>query len=319
MEFGPAVEITDLTKAFSSGVAPRRRKVALGGITVTVPRGIIFGVLGPNGAGKTTLLSILATLLLPDGGQACALGLDVVREAARLRERINMVSGNANFLWSLTPREILDFYSRCYGMDRETRSRKIGMLIELFELEAHAGVPYMELSTGLKQRLALAKALVNDPELLLLDEPTSGLDPDIAIRIRQAIAALPRERGVTILLTTHDMREAEQLSDELIFLREGQIQAQGSAGAIKRQLGLGDMVSFAADGTWKEIPAMPGLLKLQVIDGHVRCLVDDARQRLPEMLRALEARGVIVRDLQVREPDLEAVFVELAKPQGETR
>jgi len=319
MEFGPAVEITDLTKAFSSGVAPRRRKVALGGITVTVPRGIIFGVLGPNGAGKTTLLSILATLLLPDGGQARALGLDVVREAARLRERINMVSGNANFLWSLTPREILDFYSRCYGMDRESRRRKIGMLIELFELEAHAGVPYMELSTGLKQRLALAKALVNDPELLLLDEPTSGLDPDIAIRIRQAIAALPRERGVTILLTTHDMREAEQLSDELIFLREGQIRAQGSAGAIKRQLGLGDMVSFAADGTWKEIPAMPGLLKLQVIDGHVRCLVDDARQRLPEMLRALEARGVIVRDLRVREPDLEAVFVELAKPQGETR
>ena len=313
MEFGPAVEITDLTKAFSSGVAPRRRKVALGGITVTVPRGIIFGVLGPNGAGKTTLLSILATLLLPDGGQARALGLDVVREAARLRERINMVSGNANFLWSLTPREILDFYSRCYGMDRESRRRKIGMLIELFELEAHAGVPYMELSTGLKQRLALAKALVNDPELLLLDEPTSGLDPDIAIRIRQAIAALPRERGVTILLTTHDMREAEQLSDELIFLREGQIRAQGSAGAIKRQLGLGDMVSFAADGTWKEIPAMPGLLKLQVIDGHVRCLVDDARQRLPEMLRALEARGVIVRDLQVREPDLETVFVELAR------
>jgi ABC-2 type transport system ATP-binding protein len=317
MELTPAVEITDLAKTFSGGVAPRRRKVALGGITLSIPRGMIFGVLGPNGAGKTTLLSILATLLLPDRGRVRALGLDVVRDAARLRERINMVSGNANFLWSLTPREILDFYSRCYGMDRAARVRKVGTLIELFELGAHAGVPYMELSTGLKQRLALAKALVNDPELLLLDEPTTGLDPDIAIRIRQAIAGFPRERGVTILLTTHDMREAEQLSDELIFLREGQIQARGSAGAIKRQLRLGDMVSFAVDGTWSEIPSLPGLLKLQVTDGHVRCLVDDARQRLPELLRALEARGVTVRDLRVREPDLEAVFVELAKPQSE--
>lgn len=309
----PAVEIVNLAKTFVTGVLPRRRKPALRGITLAVPRGLIFGVLGPNGAGKTTLLSILATLLLPDQGRVLALGLDVVRDAHRLRERINMVSGNANFLWSLTPREILEFYSRCYGLDRKARVRKVERLISLFELGEHAGVPYMELSTGLKQRLALAKALVNDPELLLLDEPTAGLDPDIAIRIRREIARLREERGVTILLTTHDMREAEQLCDEIVFLREGQIQARGSASAIKRQLGLGDMVSFLWDGAWDGLSTLPGLLKVQVVDGRVKCLVDDARARLPELLRAIEARGATVRDLEVREPDLEAVFVELAK------
>ena len=313
MQSHSAVEIADLTKTFVTGFAPRRRRPALRGISLAVPRGVIFGILGPNGAGKTTLLSILATLLLPDQGRVHALGLDVVREAHRLRERINMVSGNANFLWSLTPREILEFYGRCYGLDRAARTRKVESLIQLFELGEHARVPYMELSTGLKQRLALAKALVNDPDLLLLDEPTAGLDPDIAIRIRLEIASL-RQRGVTILLTTHDMREAEQLCDEIVFLRDGQIQARGSASAIKRQLGLGDMVSFAWEGAWDGLPTLPGLLKLQVTDGRVKCVVDDARARLPDLLRALEAGGVIVRDLQVREPDLEAVFVELAKP-----
>ncbi len=314
MRSDPAVEITDLVKTFVTGFMPRRRKLALRGVTLTVPRGVIFGVLGPNGAGKTTLLSILATLLIPDGGQARALGLDVVRDAPRLRERINMVSGNANFLWSLTPREILEFYARCYGMGRAARTRKVEALIELFELREHGSVPYMELSTGLKQRLALAKALINDPELLLLDEPTAGLDPDIAIRIRQEIATLRKERGVTILLTTHDMREAEQLSDEIVFVRAGQIQAQGSASAIKRQLGLGDMVSFRFDGVWEILPPIPGLLKVEATDGRMTCMVDDARTRLPELLRALEAHGAIVRDLEVREPDLETVFVKLAKP-----
>jgi len=313
MEPGPAVEITDLSKTFVSGFMPRRRKAALRGVTLTVPTGLIFGILGPNGAGKTTLLSVLATLLLPGGGRARALGLDVVRDAPRLRERINMVSGNANFLWSLTPKEVLEFYGRCYGLDRATRTRKAGALLELFELREHARVPYMDLSTGLKQRLALAKALVNEPDLLLLDEPTVGLDPDIAIRIRQAIAALPRDRGVTILLTTHDMREAEQLCDEIIFLRDGQIHARGTAAAIKRDLGLGDMITFRMEGAADGLPPLPGLLKAQVADGRVKCLVDDARERLPELLRALQARGVIVRDLQVREPDLETVFVELAR------
>jgi ABC-2 type transport system ATP-binding protein len=224
---GPAVEVRDLRKTFRTGWPHRREQAALRGVSFAVPRGSIFGILGPNGAGKTTLLSILATLLVPDAGEARVLGLDVLRDAHRVRERINLSSGSASFLWSLTPQEILDVTARSYGLVGRVRRPRVSALLEQFELTAHAAVPYNELSTGLKQRLALAKAFVNDPELLILDEPTVGLDPDISARIREQIAALRRTRRVTILLSTHYMKEAEQLCDDVVFLREGQILARG--------------------------------------------------------------------------------------------
>ena len=226
----PAVEVRDLSKAFRTGWPRRRLQTALRGVSFSVPSGAIFGVLGPNGAGKTTLLSILATLLLPDAGAARVLGLDVIRDGHRVRQRINLSSGSASFLWSLTPREILDVAARSYGLGNAARRARVAALLDQFELRPHAGVPYNELSTGLKQRLALAKAFVNDPELLILDEPTVGLDPDISVRIREQIASLRRSRRMTILLSTHYMREAEQLCDEIVFLREG----GSSRAAIRR-------------------------------------------------------------------------------------
>jgi len=174
-----AVEVSELKKSFHAGLWSRRVTTALAGVSFTVPGGTIFAVLGPNGAGKTTLLSIASTLLLPDSGSVRLLGFDVVREAPRVRERINMVSGHTNFIWSLTTREILDHHGMLYGLTGRARARKVESLIERFELRTHRDVAYNELSTGLKQRLALAKALVNDPELLFLDEPTVALDPDI--------------------------------------------------------------------------------------------------------------------------------------------
>src|SRR5262249_33223655 len=171
-----AVEVRDLSKTFRPGWPRRRSQPALSGVSFDVPRGAIFGVLGPNGAGKTTLLSILATLLLPDQGEARVLGLDVVRDAPRLRERINMAAGNTSFIGSLSCREVLDIAARTYGLGGRAGGGRVAALLEQFELAAFADTPYNELSTGLKQRLALAKGLVNDPELLILDEPTVGLD-----------------------------------------------------------------------------------------------------------------------------------------------
>ena len=136
---GPAVEVRDLGKTFRTGWPRRRSQPALRGVSFVVPRGAIFGILGPNGAGKTTLLSILATLLLPDRGEARVLGLDVVRDAHRVRERINLSSGSASFLWSLTPREILDVAARSYGLGGAVRRPRVAALLEQFELTAHAG------------------------------------------------------------------------------------------------------------------------------------------------------------------------------------
>jgi ABC-2 type transport system ATP-binding protein len=309
----PAVEVRDLEKTFRTGW-PRRRTLALRGISFTVAPGAIFGVLGPNGAGKTTLLSILATLLLPDRGEARVLGLDVVREAHRVRERINLASGSTSFLWSLTPREILDVTARSYGLPAGVRTRRVDELLAQFELTAHARQPYNELSTGLKQRLALAKAFVNQPELLILDEPTVGLDPDISARIREQIVALRAARRMTILLSTHYMREADQLCDEVVFLREGRIPARGDPQSLKRQILSGDRVRLVVEGeTEPGLLGLPGVLAAVARDGALECVVDDARKRLPEILRHLTERGLAVSDVSVAEPTLESVFIELAR------
>jgi ABC-2 type transport system ATP-binding protein len=309
-----AIDARAVEKTFRSGWFRRRATPALRGVSLRVPQGSIFGLLGPNGAGKTTLLSILTTLLLPDAGRVTVLGHEVGREPAAVRRRLNLASGNASFLWSLRPGEILAFYARLYGLGGAALRRKVDELLDLVELRAYTGLNYNELSTGLKQRVALAKALVNDPELLFLDEPTLGLDPDISVRMRRLIAGLRRERGMTIVLTTHYMREAEELCDEIAFIKAGRILAQGTADELKRQIRIGDVIAMRLDPP--SVPALaelPGVLRCVAVDGHVECTVDESEKRLPEILRLLQQEDVVVRDIEVREPELEEVFVELAR------
>ena len=309
-----AVDAKDLTKTFRSGWLGRRRKEALRGASLQVPSGAIFGLLGPNGAGKTTLLSILATLLLPDSGTATILGHDVVREAGAIRRRLNMASGNASFVWSLRPPEVLTFYGGLYGLWGHRLRRRVDELIEQCELGPHAKTEYNALSTGLKQRLALAKALLNDPEVLFLDEPTLGLDPDVSIRLRAQIAALRRERGTTIILTTHYMREAEELCDQIAFIKGGRILAQGTADELKRQIRIGDVIALRLDPVSPQgLAGLPGVLQSHARGEFMEYTVDALDKRLPEILRWLHEQGVLVRDCQVREPELEEVFVELAR------
>jgi len=309
-----AVEARDLRKTFKSGWLGQRRTEALRGASLQVPRGTIYGLLGPNGAGKTTLLSILATLLLPDSGSASILGHDVVREATAIRRRLNMASGNASFVWSLRPPEVLTFYGGLYGLHGKLLRERVETLIEQCGLEAHRKTEYNALSTGLKQRLALAKALINEPEVLFLDEPTLGLDPDISIRLRAQIAALRRERGTTIILTTHYMREAEELCDRIAFIKAGRILAEGTPDELKRQIRIGDIIALRLEpGAPQGLADLPGVLQLHVKGDQIECTVDSSEKRLAEVLRWLHEQGVLVRDCQVREPELEEVFVEFAR------
>jgi ABC-2 type transport system ATP-binding protein len=309
-----AIEARDVVKTFHMGWMGRRSTEALRGVSLTVPRGVIFGLLGPNGAGKTTLLSIMATLLEPDRGTVRVLGHDVGREAALVRRRLNMASGNASFVWSMHVSEIVAFYGRLYGLAGSALRHRVETILEFCELTAYRRMSYQELSTGLKQRLALAKALVNEPELLFLDEPTLGLDPDVSARIRRRVADLTRTRGMTIVLTTHYMREAEELCDAIAFIKRGQILAQGTAAELKRRIQLGDVITLRLDPPCPAaLRARPGLLRYVESDGWVECTVDTAEKRLPELLRLLHEEGAVVHDIQVREPELEEVFVELAK------
>jgi len=308
-----AIDAREVTKTFRSGWLRRRETAALRGVTLQVERGMIFGLLGPNGAGKTTLLSILATLLVPDGGVARVLGLDVTRDATALRRRLNMASGRPSFLWSLRVEEIITFYARLYGLAGASLRHRVDTLIEQYELVPYRTAQYNELSTGLKQRVALAKALVNAPELLFLDEPTLGLDPDVSVRVRGHVAELRRAQGMTIVLTTHYMREAEELCDEIGFIKAGRILARGTADALKRQIGLGHVVALKLEPRPAWLPEAPGVLRCTESDGWLECTVDDPDKRVPELLRAFAKDGVEVRNLQVHEPELEEVFVEFAR------
>jgi ABC-2 type transport system ATP-binding protein len=217
-------------KTYRSGFLKKRLTHALRGIDLSVGEGEIFGLLGPNGAGKTTLLNIFSCQLLPDSGQVWILGNEITRHAGlKLRSRLNMCSGNPNFPWSLTVEENLKFYSLLYGLSGKTLKKVISKYIEMFGLAKFRKIRYDELSTGNKQKLALAKALVNNPEVLFLDEPTIGLDPDMGKKIREVIRRIPEEMKTTIIVTTHYMRDAEELCGRIAFIKDGEIKALGTS------------------------------------------------------------------------------------------
>jgi len=182
------------------------------------------------------LLNVLSTLVLPDEGEVTIFGEDALAHPGRIKARCNMSSGHANFPWSMTVRETLNYYGMLYGLSKNQRVMKIDELLQLFELEPVAHRQFQDLSTGTKQRLSLAKALMNDPALLFLDEPTVGLDPDIAHKIREVVKTLVKQRSITALLTTHYMAEAEMLSDRIAFLKNGQIKTIGTAAEIKEKV-----------------------------------------------------------------------------------
>jgi ABC-2 type transport system ATP-binding protein len=225
-----AVSIQNVFKTFPNGAK------AVQGISLDIQKGEVFGILGPNGAGKTTLLNMISTLLQPDSGDVLILGESISKAPGRIRNRMNLCSGNANFAWSLTIRENLRFYAMLYGMRGKAREEKIDRLIEAFALKPFADRRFDEVSTGTKQRMALAKALLNDPEVLLLDEPTVGLDPDIAQRVRQHIQDYHQRSGCTLLLTTHYMQEAQQLCERIAFIRDGKVLALGSPDELKAKV-----------------------------------------------------------------------------------
>jgi ABC-2 type transport system ATP-binding protein len=309
-----AIIAQGIGKSFRTGFFGPRKEV-LRAIDLEVGSGSIFGILGPNGAGKTTFISILATLLRPDAGEAQVLGLDVVKDAGRLRERVNLAASGSHFLWCLTVEENLKFYGRLYGLGGKTLAAKVGELLDLFDLQPHRRVTFERLSTGLKQRLALAKALINTPELLFLDEPTTGLDPEMAEHLRGEILRLNRETGLTILLTTHNLREAETLCQEVAFLKDGRLLARGAIPELQERLGLGDRLSlFFQDGPAPlDYGLLPGVLTHKIDNNRVDLMLDRAEERLAPILEAVSQTETKVIQVQLKEVDLAEIYHEITQ------
>ena len=199
-------------------------------VDLSLHAGEVVSMVGPNGAGKSTLVQMMLGLLIPDGGSIRIFGQDVVADRRRIAHRINYASTDLSLPYALTVRENLLTYALIYNM-KKPRER-VSRLLSLLGLESFADRKVGALSTGQVARMGIAKALVNDPEILFLDEPTATLDPEVSAQLRQLLAEMVRERGMALLYTSHNMREVERFSDRILLMREGEIAAQGTASSL---------------------------------------------------------------------------------------
>ncbi len=306
-----AVEVTGINKSFRSGFLGWKK--VLKDVNLSIEEGALYGILGPNGAGKTTLISMFCTLLTPDSGKIRVFGLDALRDQLEIRKMVNISSGNPNFSWSLSLYQNLRYYTMLYGMDSREGNQHIERVIELLELQPFHDTRFEALSTGTKQRLSIAKSLLNDPKLLVLDEPTVGLDPDISITIRELIKDIHRQNDVTIILTTHYMREAEELCERIAFLKEGRVIADATPdelkGMVKKRVVIA--VEYEGDANLDAVKKVGGVVDLKAEQGRIEVSVSDAHVALDGVLKSLGAARV--RNIRIEEPDLEDVFLEFAR------
>jgi ABC-2 type transport system ATP-binding protein len=282
-------------------------------ISMDLEEGEIFGLLGPNGSGKTTLISIFSTLIYPERGSLFILGMDARRDSKEIRKVINISTAKPNFPWSLTVRENLRYYGMLYGLYGSALSRTVEDQIDAFELGEFRDMKFENLSTGLKQRLSLAKAMLNHPRLLFLDEPTTGLDPDISIKTRMLIKRIHREQNISVVLSTHYMPEAEMLCDRIAFLRKGRIVALDTPRNLKRHLGLGERIVVSYEGTVDiaALEGLPGVLGIKADRGSLEIVIDRVEDSLDRIVKLFCNARIL--NITIKEPDLEDVFLELAR------
>ncbi|HEX5496304.1 MAG TPA: ATP-binding cassette domain-containing protein [Mycobacteriales bacterium] len=291
--------------------------VALDGLSLRVPEGTLLGVLGPNGAGKTTAVRILATLLRPDAGRASVLGMDVVRDADRVRHVIGLTGQYAAVDELLTGRENLVMVGRLFRLGRAEARRRSGELLEQFGLSEAANRPVRTYSGGMRRRLDIAASLIARPRVLFLDEPTTGLDPRSRIGMWEVIEDLVGQ-GTTMLLTTQYLDEADRLATAIAVIDHGRVIAQGTSDQLKDQVGGVRLEVTVADraNLDQAVVALKRYASGELtVDAEVRNVVVPVSTQgagfLPGVVRDLDAAGVAVDDLALRRPTLDDVFFSL--------
>lgn len=300
-----AIVVEKLTKNFN-GLR------AVDEISFSVPAGELFGLLGPNGAGKTTTINMLSTLLRPSSGRAEVAGYDVTRARDAVRKSIGVVFQEPALDTKLTGRENLEFHAMMYGLSKETRRQRIEEVLRLVELEDKQNVLVENYSGGMKRRLEIARGLVHRPQVLFLDEPTLGLDAQTRRNIWDYIKKLNEDSGVTIILTTHYMEEADYLCHRVAIMDHGKFVALDTPSKLKDIIG-GDVVTLEVEGA---SPVLLGAFQkkewVKSVVGHDSLLtltLEKAERRIPELIEVAQLNGCRITCVHLRKPSLEDVFL----------
>jgi len=307
MSTGPvAIRLDGLSRDFGS-----RRAVS--GLTLDVPRGLIFGFLGPNGAGKTTTINLLLGLLEPTGGRAEVLGRDPWQDGEGVRRQIGAVLEHTGIYEHLSVFDNLDFFGRAWRMAADERRSRTRELLDAADLWDRRGDKAGSLSSGMQQRLALARAQVHRPPLLFLDEPTAGLDVMAANAVRADLAELPQRHGTTVFLTTHNMAEAERLCSLVAVIRAGRLLALGSPAELRAQPG-SQHVEIVGRGFDERVvaalEARPDVIRLAASDAQLDVQLDGLADTAP-LISLLVGMGASVSEVRRGQASLEEVFMTL--------
>jgi ABC-2 type transport system ATP-binding protein len=303
-----AIQTTDLVKVYAGKVR------ALDGVTFDVGEGEVFALLGPNGAGKTTTVRILTTLSKPTSGTAAVCGFDVGRQAGKVREQIGVVAQKASVDPTSTGRENLVLQGRFFALGGRKLKQRVDELLGVVGLTDAADRLASTYSGGMARRLDIAIGLVHRPRVLFLDEPTTGLDPEVRAAMWDEIRRLASQEGLTILLTTHYLEEADRLAGRLAILDKGKVVTLGTPEALKAEL-RGDAIAIELRNGAGEsdirtaLAGVPGIGELKLDDRTVHLRVAAGATALPGVLNALDANGVAVASATVARPSLDDVYV----------
>jgi ABC-2 type transport system ATP-binding protein len=307
-----AIEARDLEKTYPGEVR------ALQGVSFTVSAGTVFGLLGPNGAGKSTAVKILTTLTRADAGTARVAGIDVARQPDRVRRAIGCVFQKAAVDLEATGAENLALQGQLYGLRGAGLKARVGELLDRFGLADAAGRITRTYSGGMQRKLDVAMGLVHRPQVLFLDEPTTGLDPEARSEMWTEVGRLARDEGLTVLLTTHYLEEADRLADQLAIVDRGKVVAQGSPEQLKAELrGDSIVVELAGEQSPERVRGtlyrLNGALRDLVLDGRtLRARVDSGAGAVPAVLAALDSEGIAVASATVARPSLDDVYLRYA-------
>jgi ABC-2 type transport system ATP-binding protein len=314
----PVLQVKELSKVYRDGTE------AVKSISFAVRKGEIFGLLGPNGAGKTTAMRILGTLHQATSGHAQVLGIDVHKRPEAIRRRIGFAMQEVGMDDLATAREMLVLHARLYGLSKRDAQRRAKDMLELFDLAAHADRRVVRFSGGMQRRLDLAVSMIHGPEVLFLDEPSTGLDPTSRADLWAVLRRVRDEQGVTVLMSTHYMDEADALCDRIAIMNRGEIAAIDAPEALRHSVGQDRiLVTLAAAPNKSQERALRKEFKdaLELEDAQLRISTKDGAANLMPALQCIAAIGLTITSTRVKVPTLDDVFVhytgeKLERPNG---